>query len=71
MQTFQAEIKELEKKQLEIRIGWKFKRKHGNQDCVKVDSYDNEWVNIMDRSGIVSPVHLIDFTTDNFKRGDK
>ncbi len=71
MQTFQAEIKELEKKQLEIRIGWKFKRKHGNQDCVKVDSYDNEWVNIMDKSGIVSPVHLRDFTTDNFKRGDK
>ncbi len=71
MNTFGEQIKELEKKQLKIGINYKFSRVHGNKDCVKVVSYDNEYVHIIDKSGITHPVELAKFTTDNFLKGNK
>ncbi len=74
MKTYQPEIKELnkevkalERKELQIGKGYKFKRVHGKKDCVKVIGYDNDHVEIQDSDG----THFVPrckFTTENFKR---
>ncbi len=75
MQTYQTEkqdklkeIKELEKKELHIGKNYKFKRVHGNKDCVKVIDYDNDFVQIQDANGLHF-VPRVKFNADNFRKG--
>ena len=62
------EIRAMEKKELHIGIGYKFKRVHGDTECVKVVSYDDEFVEIADRNGNHF-VPRVKFNTDNFRKG--
>ena len=62
------EIKELEKKELHIGKNYKFKRVHGNKDCVKVINYDNDYVQIQDANGLHF-VPRVKFNADNFRKG--
>ncbi len=62
------DVRALEKKELHIGIGYRFKRVHGDCGCVKVVSYDNEFVKIHDVSG-EHYVPRVKFNSDYFKKG--
>ena len=75
MDTFSKEKKEMlkevramEKKELHIGLGYKFKRVHGDGRCVKVVSYDDDHVEIDDGNG-THYVMRTQFNTDNFRKG--
>ncbi len=70
----EREIKELEKKELHIGKNYKFKRVHGNKDCVKVIDYDNDFVEIKDEQwekdgDFTHFVPRVKFNADNFRKG--
>ena len=62
------DVRELEKKELHIGLGYKFKRVHGDGGCVKVVSYDNDYVHIDDGNG-KHFVPRVQFNSDNFRKG--
>ena len=68
IQALDKAKKKMLNKGLNIGIGYKFKRKGGDNGCVKVVAYDNNEVIFNDDSGFTHILPLSKFTSDNFER---
>ena len=58
----------MEKKELHIGVGYKFYRKHGKKNCVKVIGYDDEFVQVDDGDTKMHFVPRELFNSDNFSK---